>query len=251
MYLRLIASQSGSIAILWHIKAYDANGNVVPMDVRNIVDHNMNSRVDNLHRLFIDGENGVPYYTGSEKGYYVFYLPKEVRRVTLRNWDNTTYGKEYQIQEARENIEEQFKTTYIVKDNSNGAKNMYDITYISNYFLIKQNDSYYSIKNNFYELGQPKDNAQLEQWYGKYGTKNVNTILEPLDFKDVPMSLEESTGIWKTDFELDANKILGNIKMIEESIKNEGNKTIRYECEQYKIYDKLDNEFEIMMADNK
>ncbi|CDI49195.1 discoidin domain-containing protein [Clostridium tetani] len=118
-------------------------------------------------------------------------------------------------------------------------------------FLLKQNSNYYSIKNNFYKLGQPNDNAQLEQWYDKYGTKNVNTILEPLDFKDVPMSLEESTGIWKTDFELDANKILGNIKMIEESIKNEGNKTIRYECEQYKIYDKLDNEFEIMMADNK
>lgn len=117
-------------------------------------------------------------------------------------------------------------------------------------FLLKQNSNYYSIKNNFYKLGQPKNNAQLAQWYDKYGKEDVNTILNTLDFKDIPMSFDESTAIWETDFEIDANEITDNIEIVEENIDDKEDKAIRYGCEKYRIYDTLEDEFEIMMKNN-
>lgn len=115
---------------------------------------------------------------------------------------------------------------------------------VNNKFLIKQNEDYYSIKSNFYSIGQPTDNTQLENWYNKYGTDDINIITQILNNKEIPMSKNEND-IWKTDFELDANDIKDSIQIINT---DDSNKSIQYDCNDYKIFDLLDNEFDIMMA---
>lgn len=116
-------------------------------------------------------------------------------------------------------------------------------------YLLKQNSQYYSIKSNFYELGHPINNTQLGQWYKKYGAKDINISTQKLSIREMPMTLDEVTGIWKTDFELDASNITDNIELLENDNEKSNYKIIKYESPQYRIYDLLDNEFEIMMLE--
>ncbi|HDK7176498.1 TPA: hypothetical protein PTV31_003112 [Clostridium botulinum] len=119
--------------------------------------------------------------------------------------------------------------------------------YYSNYYLINQNKNYYSTNSNFLNLGQPIDNTQLENWYNKYGADDVNIITENLNNKEFPMSKSEN-GIWKTDFQLDMNDVTDNIDLVDI---NENNKSIKYDCNDYRILDLCDDEFDIRMFKEK
>lgn len=114
-------------------------------------------------------------------------------------------------------------------------------------FLIKQSNDYYSVKNNLCELGQSIDNTQLEQWYDKYGMGYISILTTPQSFREMPMALDEITDIWKTDFELDANNIIDNVELIENEDIENNYKIIKYDSPQYRIFDELNDEFEIMM----
>ncbi|HCL4455043.1 TPA: hypothetical protein N2D10_003069 [Clostridium botulinum] len=119
--------------------------------------------------------------------------------------------------------------------------------YYSNSYLINQNKNYYSTKSNFINLGQPIDNTQLESWYNKYGSDDVNIITQNLNNKEFPMTKAEN-GIWKTDFQLDMNEIKDNIELVDT---DENNKSIKYDCNDYRILDLCDDEFDIRMFKEK
>lgn len=129
----------------------------------------------------------------------------------------------------------------------NGYKSYDGSQTVSNKFLIRQNKSYYAIKSNLYALGQPIDNIQLEQWHEKYGVDEINILAEKLSNKEIPMTLDKTNGIWKTDFHLNANNIIDNIKLIENNDKENSYKIIKHDSFQYRILDQLNDEFEIMM----
>ncbi|WP_434305480.1 SPRY domain-containing protein [Clostridium botulinum] len=114
-------------------------------------------------------------------------------------------------------------------------------------YLINQDNNYYSTKSNFINLGKPIDNTQLENWYNKYGSDDVNIITENLNNKEFPMSKDEN-GIWKTDFELDMNDVTDNIDLVDI---DENNKSIKYDCNDYRILDLCDDEFDIRMLREK
>ncbi|MBN3376735.1 cell adhesion protein, partial [Clostridium botulinum] len=113
-----------------------------------------------------------------------------------------------------------------------------------NKYLINQNENYYSTNSNFLNLGQPIDNTQLENWYNKYGADYVNIIIQNLNNKEFPMSKDEN-GIWKTDFELDINEVIDSIELIDT---DENNKSIKYNCNDYRILDLCDDQFKLTMC---
>ncbi len=61
------------------------------------------------------------------------------------------------------------------------------------------------------------------------------------------MSKNEN-GIWKTDFQLDINHVTDNIDLVDI---NENNKSIKYDCNNYRILDLCDDEFDIMQYRQK
>ncbi|EQB3101445.1 hypothetical protein ACYIU4_002808 [Clostridium botulinum] len=119
--------------------------------------------------------------------------------------------------------------------------------YYPNSYLIKQDNNYYSTNSNFLNLGQPTDNTQLENWYNKYGADDINIITQNLNNKEFPMSKNDN-GIWKTDFELDINDVTDNIDLVDT---DDDNKSIKYDCNIYRILDLCDDEFDIMQYKQK
>ncbi|GAE03458.1 hypothetical protein CBO05C_3148 [Clostridium botulinum B str. Osaka05] len=168
----------------------------------------------------------------------------------------------------KSNNDEDFKliqSNIPTKDNewyllaNNLEKGIYKMTYTSAYTmftewyvedinpyrcLINQNQNYYSTKSNFLNLGQTKDNTQLENWYNKYGADDVNVITQNLNNKEFPMSKDEN-GIWKTDFQLDMNEVIDNIELVDI---DEENKSIKYNCNDYRILDLCDDQFKLTMC---
>lgn len=109
-------------------------------------------------------------------------------------------------------------------------------------YLIEQNNECYSIKNNYYRLGSPEDLNQLSNWYIKYGSSNISELSITQDFKEMPMiKKSEVNNIWETEFEIDTNDITDNIELIFDRY----NRVIKYKCEPYKIYDKVDEKFNL------
>ncbi|EDU35827.1 cell adhesion protein [Clostridium sporogenes] len=114
-------------------------------------------------------------------------------------------------------------------------------------YLINQNKNYYLTKSNFFSLGQPTDSTQLENWYNKYGSEDVNIITQNLNNKEFPMTKDEN-GIWKTDFQLDMNEVIDNIELVDT---DENNKSIKYNCNDYRILDLCDDQFKLTMCKTK
>ncbi len=114
-------------------------------------------------------------------------------------------------------------------------------------FLIEQEGKYYNINNNYQELGILKNNLELENWYKRYGADDVNIITENLNNKEFPMSKDEN-GIWKTDFQLDMNEVIDNIELVDI---DENNKSIKYNCNDYRILDLCDDQFKLAMCKTK
>ncbi|WP_236884308.1 discoidin domain-containing protein [Clostridium botulinum] len=114
-------------------------------------------------------------------------------------------------------------------------------------YLIQQHGNYYSIKSNFQNIGQPIDNIELKNWYNKYGADDVNIITQNLNNKEFPMSKSEN-GIWKTDSELDINEVIDSIELVDI---DENNKSIKYNCNDYRILDLCDDQFKLTMCKSK
>ncbi|WP_242967515.1 hypothetical protein [Clostridium botulinum] len=157
-------------------------------------------------------------------------------------WDN----KEHSIIIEHFGTDEGYISFDIVDIADNGIIKKYN-PYIFKKYLINQNKNYYSTNSNFLNLGQPIDNIQLENWYNKYGSGDVNIITQNLNNKEFPMSKNEN-GIWKTDFQLDINHVTDNIDLVDT---DENNKSIKYNCNDYKILDLCDDQFKLTMCKTK
>lgn len=111
------------------------------------------------------------------------------------------------------------------------------------YCLVKQEANYILINNNYYNLGRPRNDEQLIEWYKKYGYENPDIISDKLNIKDFPLITPESSTSYKTMFELDANEIINSIEFIEDET-GEKSDIIRHGTKEYRIYDKLADRFD-------
>ncbi|MBU5483447.1 hypothetical protein KQI86_03840 [Clostridium sp. MSJ-11] len=108
-------------------------------------------------------------------------------------------------------------------------------------FLVKQEANYILINNNYYNLGRPKDDNQLLEWYKKYGYDKPDIISDKLTIKDFPLIVPYGATSNRTMFELDANDIKNSIEFIEDEEKGD---YIRHGSNEYRIYDKLADRFD-------
>ncbi|MEW9096528.1 MAG: hypothetical protein AB2417_15725 [Clostridiaceae bacterium] len=109
------------------------------------------------------------------------------------------------------------------------------------FFLVKQEANYILINNNYYNLGRPRNDDQLIEWYKKYGYDKPDIISDKLNIKDFPLITPESSTSNRTMFELDANEIINSIEFIEDEDKGD---FIRHGSKEYRIYDKLADRFD-------
>ncbi|HBJ2654312.1 TPA: discoidin domain-containing protein [Clostridium botulinum] len=121
---------------------------------------------------------------------------------------------------------------------------MSKITY--NKYLLKQNSNYYSIDNNYMDLGTINNDEELYNVIDEYGYDDLSILTKELNNKKVPTKLEND---YYKYFDIDLNDIKDNINLIEENDK----KYIEYGCNNYKISDKIKEinnaKFEILMKE--
>lgn len=121
---------------------------------------------------------------------------------------------------------------------------MSKVTY--NKYLIQQNSNYYSINNNYIDLGNIDNSEELNNIIDEYGYNDISILTKELNSKKIPTKLEND---YYKSFDINLNDIKGSINLIEEDDK----KYIEYGCNNYKISDKvkeIDNaKFKVLMKE--
>ncbi|WP_460284802.1 hypothetical protein [Clostridium botulinum] len=114
------------------------------------------------------------------------------------------------------------------------------------YYLLKQNNNYYSINNNYIDLGKIDNNEELDNLIDEYGHNDISIIIKELNTKRIPGKLKND---YYKFFNINLNDIKDNISLIEENDK----KYIEYGCSNYKISDEIkkisDGKFEVLMKE--
>lgn len=117
---------------------------------------------------------------------------------------------------------------------------------ISNKYLIKQSSNYYSINNNYIDLGKIDNSEELNNIIDEYGYNDISILTKELNSKKIPTKLEND---YYKSFDIKLNDIKDNINLIEENDK----KYIEYSCSNYKISDKIkdinNGKFEVLMKE--
>ena len=115
-------------------------------------------------------------------------------------------------------------------------------------FLIKQNDNYYTIDNEYIDLGKINTKNDLNNLLDKYGFQDLSLITREFDGKKVHM-YKDKNDIWETDSELDMKNVEDDIQLVEEN--NE--KYIKYGFTKCNIPDEIkninDGKFEVFMKE--
>ncbi|APQ96853.1 hypothetical protein [Clostridium botulinum] len=113
-------------------------------------------------------------------------------------------------------------------------------------FLVEQNNNYYSINNNYIDLGKINNDEELDNLINNYGYNDLSIITQELNNKKIPTKLEND---YYKSFDINLNDIKYNINLIEEDDK----KYIEYGCNNYKISDKIKEinnaKFEVLMKE--
>ncbi len=113
-------------------------------------------------------------------------------------------------------------------------------------YLIKQNNNYYSINNNYIDLGIINNNEELDNLINEYGYNDLSILTKELNTKKIPTKLEND---YYKSFDINLNDVKDNINLIEEDDK----KYIEYGCNNYKISDKIkeinNSKFEVLMKE--
>ncbi|HAG44907.1 MAG TPA: hypothetical protein DCL31_18245 [Clostridium sp.] len=143
-------------------------------------------------------------------------------------------------------IDNKFNVVYDNKYEPTPFYQGYGVFWRTSKFLVKQDNNYYSIKNNLSKLGQSKNDSQIEKWYENYGAWNIKMLMQYLNNKEIHMTKNEVTNIWQTEMKIDFNEITNSVELVEEYGENEANKIIKYSCDEYRIYDLLDDGFEVL-----
>ncbi|NFC38435.1 hypothetical protein EXN11_01535, partial [Clostridium botulinum] len=122
----------------------------------------------------------------------------------------------------------------------------YNPNLINNNYLLKQNNNYYSINNNYINLGKIDGDKKLNNLIDKYGYDDLSIITQELNNKKIPTKLEND---YYKSFDINLNDIKDSISLIEENDK----KYIEYGCSAYKISDKIreinNSKFEVLMKE--
>ncbi|HID0767959.1 TPA: hypothetical protein ACXDAZ_002488 [Clostridium botulinum] len=131
--------------------------------------------------------------------------------------------------------------------NENGELKPYNENPIIPYkYLLKQNSNYYSIDNNYIDLGTINNDEELDNLINEYGYDDLSIITKELDNKKIPTELEND---YYKSFDINLNDVKDSINLIEEDDK----KCIEYGCNNYKISDKIkkinDGKFEVLMKE--
>ncbi|WP_243157947.1 DUF6273 domain-containing protein [Clostridium sporogenes] len=207
-------------------------------------------------KLFLLSYTEVGNLTVPREGGEFEYLKQGKNRAANHNWWTRTsdsswfrwvvsnggfdYGGSFSPSFAQLRIACNISINTLVDNNNN-------LLMSTDKLLIEQEGKYYNINNNYQELGILKDNLELENWYKRYGVDDVNIITQNLNNKEFPMSKDEN-GIWETDFQLDMNEVIDNIELVDI---DEENKSIKYNCNDYRILDLCDNQFKLTMCKSK
>ncbi|EQB4338198.1 cell adhesion protein [Clostridium botulinum] len=113
-------------------------------------------------------------------------------------------------------------------------------------YLIKQNNNYYSVNNNYIYLGEIDNNEELDNLIDEYGYNDLSILTKELNNKKIPTKLENN---YYKSFDINLNDIKDSINLIEDNNK----KYIEYGCNNYKISDKVkeinDGKFEVLMKE--
>ncbi|WP_423739029.1 cell adhesion protein [Clostridium botulinum] len=113
-------------------------------------------------------------------------------------------------------------------------------------YLIKQNNNYYSINNNYIDLGEIDNNEELDNLINEYGYNDLSILTKELNNKKIPTKLEND---YYKSFNINLNDIKDSIDLIEENDK----KYIEYSCNNYKISDEIkeinNGKFEVLMEE--
>ncbi|WP_125154422.1 hypothetical protein [Clostridium rectalis] len=111
-------------------------------------------------------------------------------------------------------------------------------------FLIKQKNNYYSINNNYLNLGNINNNEELNDLINTYGYNDLSILTNELNSKRIPVVLKDG---YYTSLDVNLNDLGSNINITEEYNK----KFIQYDCGKYKIIDKIkennNGRFEVLM----
>ncbi|ABS41377.1 discoidin domain-containing protein [Clostridium botulinum] len=103
---------------------------------------------------------------------------------------------------------------------------------LSNKYLIQQDNNYYSINNNYIDLGIINDDEELNTMIDEYGYNDLSILTKELNTKRIPVKLEND---YYKSFDINLNDIKDSINLIEEDDK----KHIECGCNNYKISDKV------------
>ncbi|WP_434305479.1 SPRY domain-containing protein [Clostridium botulinum] len=113
-------------------------------------------------------------------------------------------------------------------------------------FLLKQNNNYYSINNNYIDLRNINNSKELNNVIDEYGYNDISILAKELNTKKIPTKLENN---YYKSFDINLNDIKDSINLIEDDDK----KYIEYVCDNYKISDKIkkinDGKFEVLMKE--
>ncbi|HDK7138319.1 TPA: hypothetical protein PTV74_002188 [Clostridium botulinum] len=113
-------------------------------------------------------------------------------------------------------------------------------------YLIKQDDNYYSINNNYIAIGNIDNDEELDNLIDEYGYNDISILTKELNTKKIPAKLEND---YYKSFDVNLNDVKASINLIEEDDK----KYIEYGCNNYKISDKIKEinnaKFEVLMKE--
>lgn len=185
---------------------------------------NMNIKIDDINYTFNDySPNSIDQRLIFEKAGLLF---KEHFVEISNNQKDTVYGLD------------------AIDIDENGRLRPYNSNLYK--YLIKQDNNYYLINNNYIDLGTIDNNEKLDNLIDEYGYDDLSIITKELNSKKIPTKLEND---YYKSFDINLNDIKDSINLIEEDDK----KYIEYGCNNYRISDEVkkinDSKFEILMKE--
>ncbi|MBN3522259.1 hypothetical protein [Paenibacillus apiarius] len=257
-YIKIIAKNTGDIGIAGIIKLKDyVTEEYLPLDSSNIVEHNMNRRLENIDQLFSTTWGSPPYYEGSSKGYYILKINSDNQKfqLELSNWTNTTYGKPYEVLVSLDN------NTYqkVGENNTNGDGKEYSLVLniTTERLFAKDTDGYKTYRDGWVLFS---NNVPSEADYQKNGIELENLKLIPESawaelkgeielcyYTDDSNKTETSFNIETEPFTLAEEFDEQIIKIIEytENLAQEES-SITLETEPFTFYDEIGDSFDVL-----
>jgi hypothetical protein len=259
IYIKTQANNSESIGLFSWVRLKQ-NGLYLPINKENnLVDHNMNARIDGINEIFTGATSiGAPYYTGSAaKAYYVFKFEIEDNfTLEFTDWANTTFGKPYSVFVSYDNINYEL----VANNNTNiGTGKIFsvNVTVIYGKLIVKDDLGYKSYSNGWIDLGSsyPTETVFMNQGvfqlkvveipFSAWGTLQGNVELH--FYSSNPSRTTTSFNIETTPFTLFEEWEDQEIKIIEYTDNlTQTESTVSMRTEPFSLYSELGNSVDVL-----